>query len=107
MFHQRQRNPCLKKAKIPIRMTKNLQLNDRKLFVPMLFLVFESPILEYASNLSLIKPIIHFQIIDQANDLQKQIIQTNPLLSKASVTIPTLHVTLLVFALKNEEDKTR
>ncbi len=50
---------------------------------------------------------MNIQIIDQASNLQKQIIESNPLLSKASVSIPTLHVTLLVFALKTDEDKER
>ncbi|CAF1301827.1 unnamed protein product [Rotaria sp. Silwood1] len=47
------------------------------------------------------------QIIDYANEVQKQIIESNPLLSKASISIPTLHITLMVFALKTDDDKQR
>ncbi|CAF0910388.1 unnamed protein product [Rotaria sordida] len=47
------------------------------------------------------------QIIDHANEIQKQIIESNPLLSKASISIPTLHITLMVFALKTDDDKQR
>lgn len=49
----------------------------------------------------------NFQIIERASALQKQIIESNPLLSQASVSIPTLHITLMVFALKTNDDKER
>ncbi|CAF0763157.1 unnamed protein product [Adineta ricciae] len=47
------------------------------------------------------------EIIDCASEIQKQIIKANPLLSEASTSIPTLHVTLMVFALKTDEDRQR
>ncbi|CAF1441776.1 unnamed protein product, partial [Adineta ricciae] len=47
------------------------------------------------------------EIIDCASEIQKQIIKANPLLSQASTSIPTLHVTLMVFALKTDEDRQR
>ncbi|CAF1072005.1 unnamed protein product [Rotaria sordida] len=51
--------------------------------------------------------IMNQQIVHHAAEIQKEIIQSNPLLSQASVSIAKLHITLMVFELKNDEDKQR